>query len=1156
MARDIKTRLSLDGEQQFKQGLKSVDSELRVMQSQLKALTSGYTGNAKSAEALAKQHDLLKERVTLSQNKVKALEGAVADSSQAYEKASAKAKEMAEAYGENSAEAIAAANAASKAEAAMDGYRIKLANAQTQLGKNTAELKNFEKELDAAKPATKFEQAAASVKKLGEALAPAIKKAGEMAATAGKISFKAAEASVKAFSETTKAALNAGIQAVTAYTAAITGLGTALFAVTKTAAVAADDINTLSKQTGISTAELQKMAYAADLIDVNVETITGSMTKLIKNMNAAQKGTGSAAEAFSTLGVAVTNADGSLRSNQDVFADTIKALGTIENETERDALAMTVLGKSAQELNPLILGGADALEQLGSSAESLGLILDQQALDKLNAFNDSLDTLKANAEASGNVIALKFADKFRAVTDILGQNVPTVATALAGVFDGRGVSAAGFTDALTDVGSQLSQKISGLAPSVLKGMNNLFVAIGDAANKLLPDAVQNGGKILQNSIGGLVRDLSRRLPDYAATLASGAEELFGGLLTGLNDTAERLNGVIPKTLDRISGTITDGIPRMLDSALDLFGTIVSGLGAAVDKLLPMIPPMVAKIGASVKEHLPELLNTVVSVVANAAQFVAENLSDVVSGAGEIIGVITDNLLSGGNLDKLIDAALELISAAGNAVLTNLPKLFTGAGNLIGQIGSFLSRNLPKVISTAVSIVGSLLREVPAKLLPALLQVLPKLQKVVQELLPAILDSLSEQLPLIYSAAADLLTYTAEAMKEQLPSVTKMLAENISTALPVLYESLAGVVMALSQVFSDQEVMNALISTIPVLAQAVADSISAYAPIYADMVVKLGKTVIKSIPTLVPALLNVLAALSLPLVQWLASVIRDSRDTIRTALENLLTRMERGAKEAIRGFFEFFSTLPEKLAYYLGLALRKAVDFVTDFPGKAKEAAESFVDKLKESIKNLPEKIDETLQSVLSTVGRWKDDLGNKAKESAENMKNKIKEAVDELPGKLENVGKDIVEGLWKGINNKGDWLREKLSTYCHNIVDAFKRGFDINSPSRKMRDTVGNNLALGIAEGFTATMRRVTDQMIGSIPTDLLVPQGLELAGSSYAMAAANYAPSDARPGSGNVYNINISVENARIDSSQNIRDTAELLADETQKALAGKGKW
>lgn len=182
--------------------------------------------------------------------------------------------------------------------------------------------------------------------------------------------------------------------------AAAGGLIAGLGATAYKSAQAADEINTLAKQTGLSTAEIQKYKYAADLIDVDLETITNSHAKLTKNMATAAKGTGDAAAAFKSLGVSVTNADGSLRNNKAVFNETIDALGRVENETQRDAYAMAIFGKSAQDLNPLILGGSQALEQLGMDAENAGLILSQDTLDSANQFNDAIDTLKAKTGGS------------------------------------------------------------------------------------------------------------------------------------------------------------------------------------------------------------------------------------------------------------------------------------------------------------------------------------------------------------------------------------------------------------------------------------------------------------------------------------------------------------------------------------------------------------------------------------------------------------------------------------------------------------------------------------------------------------------------------------------------------------------------------------
>ena len=206
---------------------------------------------------------------------------------------------------------------------------------------------------------------------------------------------------------------------VAAIGAAATAAVAGLFAFTKSAAEWADSMNTMRDVTGISTSDLQKFTYAAELVDVSVDTIAGSLTKLTRNMQtAAGNGKSTAAQAFSELGVAVTDAAGQLRDRQEVFYEVIDALGKIENETQRDAMAMNVFGKTAEQLNPLIKGGAAALKEIGDEAERAGLILSQDTLNGLHAFNDKVDELKAKGTAIKELAAAEMTPALEGLVEV------------------------------------------------------------------------------------------------------------------------------------------------------------------------------------------------------------------------------------------------------------------------------------------------------------------------------------------------------------------------------------------------------------------------------------------------------------------------------------------------------------------------------------------------------------------------------------------------------------------------------------------------------------------------------------------------------------------------------------------------------------------
>lgn len=194
-----------------------------------------------------------------------------------------------------------------------------------------------------------------------------------------------------------------------ALSTAAAGALTGIVGMAYKAAVMSDDLNTLAKQTGFTTAELQKMQYAADRIDVSMETITGASTKMVNKLRSSEK-------TFTELGIATRDMNGNFRSSTDIFYDTIQYLSTIENETERDALAMSIFGKSANDLAGIIDDGGQALREFGDEAENAGLILDQETLDGLNEVNDEIDKLKAQGAAT---IAKTGASALQALTPVI-----------------------------------------------------------------------------------------------------------------------------------------------------------------------------------------------------------------------------------------------------------------------------------------------------------------------------------------------------------------------------------------------------------------------------------------------------------------------------------------------------------------------------------------------------------------------------------------------------------------------------------------------------------------------------------------------------------------------------------------------------------------
>lgn len=248
-------------------------------------------------------------------------------------------------------------------------------------------------------------------------------KAAQNAKKSGKAidsSMISATRSVVAFKNKSVAALqDYAKKAGAAIVAGSTAVATGLSALTLKSALAADDLNTLAKQSGFSTADIQKWQYASDLIDVSIDDIVKSAAKMKKNMISTSSTT---VDAWNQLGIKVKDSNGQLRNSTTVFYETLTALSKVQNETERDTLAMTLFGKSADSLAGIVDDGGAALQELAGKAEKAGVILSQDTLDSANALNDKVDTLKATVKGFAGKVGSELAGRASKALDVVGSH--------------------------------------------------------------------------------------------------------------------------------------------------------------------------------------------------------------------------------------------------------------------------------------------------------------------------------------------------------------------------------------------------------------------------------------------------------------------------------------------------------------------------------------------------------------------------------------------------------------------------------------------------------------------------------------------------------------------------------------------------------------
>lgn len=214
------------------------------------------------------------------------------------------------------------------------------------------------------------------------------------------------------------------VNAATAVSSVLAAVGEAIDGISSHTAGYADNLKTMSAVTSLSTETLQELTYASSFVDTSLDTMTSSMTKMIGQMQNAAEGSDSARAKFENLGLSWETTGGQLKSSEQMFFEVIDALGNIKNETERDAAAMDIFGKSAQQLNPLIEAGSGALRSYMAEAEQVGYVVGGATIEAWSMAQDSIDRFNLQLEASQRTIAGAFAPAIASLYDILSE-LPT-----------------------------------------------------------------------------------------------------------------------------------------------------------------------------------------------------------------------------------------------------------------------------------------------------------------------------------------------------------------------------------------------------------------------------------------------------------------------------------------------------------------------------------------------------------------------------------------------------------------------------------------------------------------------------------------------------------------------------------------------------------
>lgn len=662
---EIRTKIAVDGESEYKKACADINASLRALDSELKLTAARFDDNANSIEALTAKQDILSKKYDEQKLKVAA------------------AEEMLKKYAETGK---ANTKEAKNMETQLNRAKLALVQTEKELKQTTAQLEEAEKatgEFDSTLDdmSDTADKSSGILSKLGDSLnMGAILKGGVTAAAAGVAALGTAAAAAG------KYALDFSGDVDTAMNSfqATTGIATEQAGAFEDAMLDIYNDNFGEDLTDISEAMSEVARQTQEVDPTKVAELTESALMLrdvfgydvnesirAANMLMGQFGV-SGDEAFTLI---AQGAQKGLDKNGDML-DTI-------NEY---SVQFQQLGFSAEEMLDILINGAESgafsVDKVGDAVKEFGIRVKDGSESTVGAFED----LGLNAEE----ISQSFADggdkaqeAFKKVTDALFDMEDPLKQNQTGV--------ALFGTMWEDLGVDGVKALTTLTKQVDKTADTL-----DDINEIkyddLESAFEGAGRAIQT---GFVKPIGQKatpaFEDFAETISEGAKEANGDI--------EKMSDVFGEAVGDLASDLTAFIPDFIDFGNEIIYGLVDGIAEAA----PELGEAVGELSAEFINNLPNLVATVFD---GGVQLISGFVSGLVEGVPLLDALFGDIVNRNKEVYDALEANIENVTAFSEAIKNAEPSV-VDYDSLIDEYGNSLSDLNTKISDTETAITETL-----------------------------------------------------------------------------------------------------------------------------------------------------------------------------------------------------------------------------------------------------------------------------------------------------------------------------------------------------------------------------------------------------------------------------------------------------------------
>ena len=429
----------------------------------------------------------------------------------------------------------------------------------------------------------------------------------------------------------------------------------------------------------------QELATALGLLaDNGIKGAEGG-TKLRNIMISLTPKSKKAAEAMEAIGLKAYDAQGNMRSLEDIFTDLNKNLSKMSTEQRTKALSKIFNKQDLKAVNALLNTNKKRWQEVYQNIGNAQGAADKMAKTQLDNLAGDVTLLKSAFDGVKLSVSDKLSPTFRKFVQSATSGLQKISKGIRenGIEGGFKSFAKAFSDMNKKVnfGGMITKLITSLTkavPSFVSAAKDIVISLATTIGKNADKVVTGFATMILDTIDVLTK------PEMLEQLATAATTLVTNLATGLVDSVGLIIDRLPEILDNIVNGLLKQSKVLISGATDLISNLADKLPDLVDSVIDVLPTVITNIADAISENLPSLIEGVTDLITKLAEKLPTMIGDILTKLPSLISKIIQGLIY--CLPLLIQGGIDLVIG----IVKNLPTIIS---NLI--------ENIPNIISAII-----------------------------------------------------------------------------------------------------------------------------------------------------------------------------------------------------------------------------------------------------------------------------------------------------------------------------------------------------------------------------------------------------------------------------------------------------------------------